>query len=162
MNFPKNKIPTFVPMIRKLLTFMMLAIVLVSRIGIPVYSHVCHDLAESWTSLYLPANACCSWTFQQSGHGCCTTTEACAETNIAAMPCCENRTDLLSLNTSFLLLTQSLSKDQPDHKVAFDSSLAELLLSAETQSATAEHKPHGPPASHFGRNLLIDNQVFRC
>src|SRR5688572_19150689 len=106
------KITTFANVLRKLLTYHLLIILLVSRTGIPVYSHVCHDMAESWTLLSLPANACCSWTFQQNGHGCCDATKASCETDMEAAPCCENRTELLAMNSGFVLLSKSITKAQ--------------------------------------------------
>jgi hypothetical protein len=156
------KITTFAKVLRKLLTYHLLLILLISRIGIPVYSHVCHDMAESWTSLFLPANACCSWTFQENGHGCCSATVASCATAIEAAPCCENRTELLALNSGFVLLAQTFSKAQFNHVDATFFTLPGIAMIGKSHQPILDSKSHGPPMALHGRSLLIAEQVFRC
>jgi hypothetical protein len=151
-------------MLRHLVTYHLLAILLVSRIGIPVYSHVCHNVEGSWTSLYMPANACCSWTFMQSSRGCCKTAVSTGQAQVKQVPCCENRSGFLAINSAFALLTKGLAKSQAqllaETPIVVDQWIAATAFNRENSHSAP--KTHGPPAGFHGRSLLISQRVFRC
>ena len=147
-------------MLRKVITYHLAVLLLVTNIGIPVFTHICHTQSKSWASIYVPAKSCCSKKKAGMTQECHNPIKERAEIN--RMPCCENQQDLIQLNASFL---QSLCKsDQGTAHFYLATSDIHILRIPfhENEDAFNSQKPHGPPEHLYGRSLLISEQVFRC
>jgi hypothetical protein len=137
------------------------AILLISNIGIPVYTHICHTMARSWSSIYVPAKSCCN----KGGKGMApqnTPVNISDFPSISQRPCCENQHGFIQLQSEFIQylpqLLSAASTYYADADVFHNFSLSLYV----TESTKLSCKPHGPPLSLHGRSLLISEQVFRC
>ncbi len=146
----------------RILTIHLAALMLVSNVGIPVFTHICHTQAKSWSSLYIPAKSCCSKKKHSSFTIPCHNSTQDNSAEIKSRPCCENQGGLLQLSDDFLRSHISNPGDvqiQACHDV-FE--FASSFLAIQNYSFIQSYKSHGPPITLYGRSLLISQQVFRC
>ncbi len=150
-------------MLRRLLSYQLAVMMLLTNIGIPVFTHVCHTQGKSWSSAFIPANSCCSKSDENQSYGFCHLPSAKEEgAAYEARPCCENHSGFVQLNPEVTLSgISSLSK--PFDKV-FASGIYEGQLRLEFNLAVCKTivRSHGPPVVLYGRGMLIFQQVFRC
>lgn len=135
-------------------------ILLISNIGIPVYSHICHTLSRSWSSIYIPAKSCCSKPGSAMSDNVCTDRNSYLP-EFSQRPCCENQKGLIQLESEFVQYLPQLLialSDYLDADHFYYFSLSQYL----PESKMLSQKPHGPPLLLYGRSLLIAEQIFRC
>ena len=138
-------------------------VLLLSHVGLPVYTHVCHSMQKSWSSIYVPAKSCCSLKESTRSGAICLTGKD-LDTKGPAFtlePCCENIQDILQLDAEFsfsqLFPGKEIHLFSPNFPVATDNdiTLAGILTGSKA-------KTNGPARMLYGRSLLVAEQVFRC
>ncbi len=149
-------------MLRHILTYNLVVLLLLTNIGIPVYTHICHTQAKSWSSFYVPAKSCCSKKSKTPGMLVCHVPKAGADSSFKSLPCCENQSGLIKsevtytpsqvgwLNFSLIVLTPVVLPVDNLYPLSFAIGSTSIL------------KTHGPAYTIYGRSLLISQQVFRC
>ena len=149
-------------MVRQILTYYLIGLLSITNIGIPVFTHICHSKAQSWSSILLPAKTCCSK--KKNGD----TTKPCHpssnknDTGINKRPCCENHSEFVQLGVDFI---QKYMVTGHSIQGPFINNILEIECFDSTvffSSFLSSNKPHGPPLQLYGRSLLISEQVFRC
>jgi hypothetical protein len=148
--------------IRKILTFHLATLMLVSNVGIPVYRHICHTQAKSWSSIYIPAKSCCSKKKNKTITSPCHPSGPENKAELKGMPCCENQEGFLQLGIDFLRMQ---TENESAGSVMSFEGVFNLTSTSPVQfhsSSFPSNKPHGPPLILYGRSLLISQQVFRC
>lgn len=149
-------------MLRKLFAYHLAALVLLTNIGIPVFTHVCNGEGKSWSSMLLPARSCCSKKKQMKSVEACHVASRGCEQRIQSKPCCENHTQLLKTQSDFFNpLSEWVSKTLHQDFVALPLSDSAFNFFTFSQSFFS-FQPHAPPVPLHGRSLLIFRQVFRC
>jgi len=147
-------------MLRRILTYNLAVLLLTTNIGIPVFTHICHTQAKSWSSIYVPAKSCCSK--KKDGMTAVCHLDLDQKAQISRRPCCENHQDLIQLNADFL---QTLSKPGVDsnsfHFIANNDAILHSFL-CNGYDLLKTVRAHGPPVNLYGRSLLISEQVFLC
>ncbi len=149
-------------MIRQILTYHLSFLLLVTNMGVPVFTHICHTQAKSWSSVGVPAKSCCSKKKTSSFTKPCHTPVPDQTAKVKGRPCCENENTLIILSTDF-------------HKTSFASDGSSLRSFTYPLMSWTSHpvgipslhiasdiSPHGPPGHVYGRSLLIFLQLFRC
>ena len=149
-------------MVRQFITYYLISLLISSNIGIPVFTHICHSQAKSWSSICLPAKTCC--TKKNSGD----TIKPCHPSpikngsGIKSRPCCENHSALVQLGVDFItkhtVNENSLQIPFINNTLAFECFDPTTFFS----SCLSSNKPHGPPLFLYGRSLLIFEQLFLC
>ena len=148
--------------IRQFLTFHLATLLLVSNVGIPVFTHICHTQAKSWSSIYIPAKSCCTKQKHRSITIPCHTTIPKSNAEVKGRPCCENQEGLLQLGVDFI--RTHIGNENLGQFMTFQGcfSFTNSFPSHFINSFFSSNKPHGPPIILYGRSLLISQQVFRC
>lgn len=148
-------------MLQRIFAYHLAALVLLTNIGIPVFTHVCHGQGKEWSSLLLPARTCCSKKAEAT-RACHTQKKGHCKKGIQSKPCCENQSLLAQLNASFLGDFQNWSVKKLDNAMlAFAIANQALFFPSSTSKFSSFH-PHAPPVPLHGRSLLVFEQVFRC
>lgn len=145
--------------VRRILAFYLSGLMLLTQIGIPVFTHVCRGQEKVSMVAFGPAKSCCSKrTHQLQANALSATTE-----RIQKMPCCEDRTEILKVKADFVKASES-----PVLK-HIESALPALpaYVSIFSQHSIVDHPllsfiPHAAPIPLHGRSLLIFEQNFRC
>ena len=149
--------------IRQILTFHLVALLLLSNVGIPVFTHVCHSKDKTWSSIIVPAKSCCSKKKHKSiTLPCHNPINPNKPFELAARPCCENQQDLLQLSVDFLQSQIGISKSDHIDQVIGDFAFANDEFVQLTLRSSDSHRPHGPPRTVHGKTMLVLHQVFRC
>ena len=149
-------------MIRQFLTYYLITLLITSNIGIPVFTHICHSQAKSWSSICLPAKTCCSKTKSGDTMKPCHPSTIKKGTGIKSRPCCENYSALIQLELDFI--AKNSANENPLQVLLSNNTLVFECCypTAFFSSCLSSNKAHGPPLSLYGRSLLISEQVFRC
>lgn len=146
-------------MIRKFLSFSLLAILSLSSIGVPVFSHVCNGLDKTWTSILIPHSNCCSHEGIEKGT-CKVPPESDKDCQVSKAPCCENEVTFAALNSTYTSLSQSLVTfllipalpgTPVERTETYLSDVQDLKFYVSCDI------PH-----RYGRSLLIFEQLFLC
>ena len=149
-------------MVRRILTYHLIALLFVTNIGIPVFTHSCRSQAKSWSSIFVPAKSCCNKKKNATESKPCHSSKSDESTGIKNTPCCENHSSIAKLGTHFIKFhIGTATKIQtycPGPAFSFYTILSDTFQSI----GNADNKPHGPPLILYGRSLLISEQVFRC
>lgn len=150
-------------MIRRLLSYHLAFMMLLTNIGIPVFTHICHGQGKSYSSIIIPAKSCCSKSSDEKQVGLCHIPSTRSEgLSIEARPCCENHNGIARLQSD-LILSGTGSMEKISEKFSLSpSSYIDLLVTSEYISSEEVTQTHGPPKRPHGRALLISHQVFRC
>lgn len=156
VNFALN-----VFMIRCILTYHLIALLVLTSIGIPIFTHVCNGQGMSWSSVLLPAKSCCSKK-KAGAKACHGITKMGCKKGINSKPCCENHTDWAQMESAFL----ANFEDWPVKKLEIISpAIPAILLPVNFSSFYTTYfsfQPHAPPLQRHGRSLLIFEQTFLC
>ena len=154
------KLPYFCNLLRLILTYHLTFLLLVTNVGIPVFTHICHTQSKSWSSILIPAKSCCQ---KIKSDGCsysCHTTKESQAAEIGKLPCCEDQKSFLQLDVAYL-------QQLPDHTIqdaqiveSTGSEFSSLLFLRGNEEIY--NKPHGPPLRSFGRQLLLSYGIIRC
>ncbi|MDQ3017844.1 MAG: hypothetical protein M3R25_14120 [Bacteroidota bacterium] len=150
-------------MIRRLLSYHLAIMMLLTNVGIPVFTHVCHTQGKSWSSAFIPAKSCCSKSKNNQTAGLCHLPESKQEgVSYEARPCCENHSGFAQLNPEIILSGINFSLKSFDQASAVSVQFFQSSLSAHFASVNSAYPSHGPPSALYGRSMLIFQQVFRC
>lgn len=146
-------------MFRKFLSFSLLAILSLSSIGVPVFSHVCNGLDKTWTSILIPHSNCCSHAGIEKGN-CEVPSKNDTDCQVSKAPCCENEVAFAALNSKYTSLSQSLvtfllMPALPGSPVEITES--DLSCVQDFKFYVSCDIPH-----RYGRSLLIFEQLFLC
>jgi hypothetical protein len=150
-------------MFQRILAYHLAILVLLTNVGIPVFTHVCHGQGTVRSSLLLPSGGCCGKKQQvEQPVQACHSTKKCEKPGIQQKPCCENKVSIARTDSDYF-----------DGQGAWAlKSLGNIFVSLPTSSATiptsafSQHiisfQPHAPPVQLHGRSLLVSKQTFRC
>ena len=150
-------------MIRRLLSYHLAIVMLVTNIGIPVFTHVCHGQGKSWSSAFVPAKSCCTKSKPNELKGLCHIPAAQKDgLSFEARPCCEN-------HSAFAQIHSDLAFSGADFSLKGINQLFTATMSFQLYDASQillnvgeTSRSHGPPQRLYGRSMLIFQQVFRC
>jgi hypothetical protein len=146
---------------RLILSFCLTALVLLSHVGIPVYTHVCRGQEKTWHSIAVRASTCCSGS--ETMQDCADPKPTTGQTTWQKQPCCEDHTAIAALDTDFTKSQSSfLLKSCPAYAVAWPAPAVGPWLPMVFSSRFTSFQPHAPPPRLWGRSLLIFKSVFRC
>lgn len=148
-------------LMRQILTINLAALLLLSNVGIPVFTHICHTQEKSWSSVYVPAKACCSKKKNKSFIACHSPVQD-DNTVIKGRPCCEDHNELCQLNVDFLRSHSGIDISMKYSPLPNIFILEGVHIIDIKNLAVNTNQPHGPPLALHGRSLLISQQVFRC
>lgn len=147
-------------MINRLISYHFAFLMLLTNVGIPVFTHVCHGQGMSWSSI-IPVKGCCSKKqIKESVIACHTGFQTPVET-VSKKPCCENRTGFIKMKSDFIQTISGFLKETS--KVSADGIMT-IDTFAGFSSLSVEGLPflaHAPPFSLSGRSLLLFKQVLR-
>lgn len=147
-------------MINRILAYHLVMLVLLTNVGVPVFTHVCHGRGTVRSSLLLPPGGCCAKKRQvvQSCHS----TGKCEKAGILSKPCCENKVSIARTDSDYSDgLPAWALKSLADIFVSPPAPVADILVSAFSQHFIS-FQPHAPPVPLHGRSLLVSKQTFRC
>ena len=147
-------------MVRRIFIIKLATLLLICNVGVPVYTHICHTMGKSWSSVFRPAKSCCSKRTQKSQVSICHFPQN--ETSLSRGLCCENQQEILQLHVDYLQHQIGKERYEPatDLPVHYTTTgLEDLAFSISNYRVT---KAHGPPGKIYGRSLLIAQQTFRC
>ncbi len=147
-------------MMRRLLTYHLTFLLLLTNVGVPVFTHVCHTQARSWSSIVIPAKSCCASAKEGIPTGLCHFSHPSESPHFTTQPCCENHHGIIELEADFI--TGNIKCPDQDKIIApmpFESISDPGSID---QYYSTFHKPHGPPILLYGRSLLISISNFRC
>jgi|GEM_PF-3404049 len=145
----------------RILSYHLAILVLLTNLGIPVFTHVCHGQGKEWSSVLLPVRSCCSKKAKPE-KPCLDQKRAHCKKGIKSTPCCENHASLAQLNTNLLADFQVWSVKKLDIVLPVFDITTQAIVFSSTSAAFSSFQPHAPPMPLFGRSLLIFEQVFRC
>ena len=149
-------------MIRRLFSWYLTIVVVLTHVGIPVFAHICHGKGEMWFSMILPSNASCHTKADRIDNQNACLEKSLPSTTVNAKPCCENQTGLLKIESSYCSsLPGNESKEAPSAAVIDFSFEGIFFLHAGLYNPGIE-RDHAPPVQIYGRELCIRLQDFRC
>lgn len=149
-------------MLHHIFAYHLAALVLLTNIGIPVFTHVCHGQGKVWSSVLLPARSCCKKKKVVKEVKACHAAERNCEKGIQSKPCCENHAALLKTKSEFFNpLPAWVFNPLQQAFVALPVTDSTPGFSSFSHSCVP-FQPHAPPVPLHGRSLLIFKQVFRC
>ncbi len=150
-------------MINRIIAYHLVILVLLTNVGIPVFTHVCHGQGTVRSSLLLPSGGCCPKKRQVAQPAqACHSTGKCEKAGIQPKPCCENKISIARTNSDFSDELPALAlKSLGDIFVSPPAPVAVTLVSAFSTHFIS-FQPHAPPVQLHGRSLLIFKQTFRC
>ncbi|MBK9016426.1 MAG: hypothetical protein IPM82_21455 [Saprospiraceae bacterium] len=148
-------------MVKRILAYHLVFLVLLTNIGLPVFTHVCNGQGKEWSSVLLPVRSCCSKKAEAT-KSCNSPKSGHCKKGIKSKPCCENHTSLVQLNGSFLANFQTWSVKKLDIALPVFALANQAIVFPFSTSTFSSFQPHAPPVQLHGRSLLIFEQVFRC
>lgn len=149
-------------MLRHIFAYHLAILVLLTNVGIPVFTHVCHGQGTAKSSLLVPSSGCCKRNQAVQKEQACQPTEQCEKTSTQPKPCCENR--FFFAQKSFDLfdgLQTWVIKALADIFIGPPAPIAAISIATFIQHFFS-FQPHAPPVPLHGRSLLVFKQVFRC
>ena len=145
-------------MIHRILAYHLAALLFLSNLGVPVFTHICKGMGRSWTSVLLPARSCCSHVKKVAETPASTKQAGCCAQKVKAGSCCENRVSLVQLDCDLPV--------PPGPGLSIDDAPDYLATSNVPYTATfvvsTSFFPHDPPWPDQAKTLLLKYQVFRC
>lgn len=148
-------------MLQRILSYHLAILVLLTNLGIPVFTHVCHGQGKEWSSVLLPARSCCSKKAEPE-KPCQNHKSAHCKKGINSTPCCENHASLAQLNTNLLADFQAWSVKKVEIVLPAFVLTNHSIVFQSNSTAFSSFQPHAPPMPLHGRSLLLFEQVFRC
>lgn len=150
-------------MIRRILAYHLAMLVLLTNLGIPVFTHICHGQGTVRSSMLLPFGGCCAKKRQaEQPAQACHLTKKCEKQDNLSKPCCENKVSLARTDSDYSGgLTAWVLKSLSDIFVSPPAPVAAVFVSTFSRHFTS-FQPHAPPVPLHGRSLLISKQTFRC
>jgi hypothetical protein len=147
-------------MARKISSYSLLLLLFLSSLGLPVFTHVCHGMDETWLSLFVPPKGCCD----KVGYNtktCKSASEGDEGCTLSKNPCCEDEVSLATLGANFTTpLTSSFSL-LPIAEIPvthFYPNLVGYSIHTNVQTNWFDYFP----IPRYGRSLLIFEQLFLC
>lgn len=146
-------------MLRRVITYHLAFLLLLTNIGVPVFTHVCLGHGKSWTSAFVPIHRSCASETLGAPETCCAKIKACCSSSNKSSPCCDNtisfeQSDVDLINAPVEEI--NLSEVYPQHFFG-----AEWLLNSEF-SAQVSFQSHAPPLPSQGIRVFLLHRVIRC
>ena len=139
-------------MFRRLSIWVIIILLFAGNIGISVYNHICSKDGV-FTSLYFPNDSHCQEK-QNKLPPCC------QKKKIKKSNCCHNETKIFKLKADYSNTCSKIDLSIKSISISKDNLLAFFSVEvANTESK--KFSGHDPPPLIFGREILIQNQVFR-
>lgn len=149
-----------IPSMRILTTYCLTILLLLTNIGVPVFTHICHGMGRSWTSILIPAEGCCKLAKKDMVRPYGNYPVEASGPVLRKNPCCESLTSFVGIESEFI---QSLPTDQEPTGKNIPSILNGKAWIGATSTPLPELRPdsHLDPVLPYGRSLLVFQQVFR-
>ena len=148
-------------MMRKFLAFFLLATLSLSSVAMPVFTHVCNGMDQTWSSLFVPPSSCCAVSVSKAGKCSADNNTENKDCQLSKLPCCENEVSLAVLGATYTpeilacIPFPSFAAILPAHSSPYGiNSYDNTCL----QKIASDHSP----MLRYGRSLLIFEQLFLC
>lgn len=146
-------------MLRRVLTYHLAVLVLLTNIGVPVFTHICYSQGKSWTSVLLPARSCCTHKVTPAADLTGRKDQKCCAARIQSSPCCDNEISLVQMDCD--LPTQLAGE------VIMNGIGSALCISTTTSFSTelsnqCSFLPHAPPILSDGKSIILKLRTIRC
>ena len=149
-------------MVNRIIAYHLAALVLLTNVGLPVFTHVCNGQRKAWSSVLLPARSCCNEKKEIKSSGACHVAVPGNGQSLQPKRCCEDHTQFLKTESDFFnpLSLWAVKTLQQDF-VALP--LVDVTYGfVSVSQAFSSFQPHPSPMPLHGRSLLIFQQIFRC
>jgi hypothetical protein len=154
------KLPYFCNLLRLILTYHLTFLLLVTNVGIPVFTHICHTQEKSWSSILIPAKSCCQKIKSDGCSSSCHATKHSQAAEIGKLPCCEDQKSFVQLDADYL---QQIPENAIQGALTVATTVSALpSFTFFNGNEEIDNKPHGPPLRGFGRQLLLSYGILRC
>ncbi len=146
---------------RKIMAFFLLATLSLSSVAMPVFTHVCNGMDQTWSSLFVPPGSCCAVSESKAGKCSANDTTENQDCQLSKLPCCENEVSLVALGATYTpeilagIPFPSFVTILPTHSSLFGINSYENTC---LQTIAFDHSP----TPRYGRSLLIFEQLFLC
>lgn len=147
-------------LLRRLQAFFLLVTLSVSSVAMPVFTHVCHGMDETWSSLFVPPNDCCDKVVK-SLKTCESTFEGGGDCNLSKSPCCEDEVSLATLGANFTTASTSSFSLLPTVEITLPHYYP-ILVGYSLHTTIQTKRFDYFPTPRYGRSLLIFEQLFLC
>lgn len=150
-------------MVHRILSYHLAILVLLTNLGIPAFTHVCHGQGTVRSSLLLPSVGCCGKKRQvEQPAQACHSTKKCEKLGIQPKPCCENKVSVARTDAGYFDGQEArVIKRLSDILVSLPTSVVAMPILASSYHFVS-FQPHAPPLQLHGRSLLVFKQTFRC
>ena len=146
---------------RKIMAFFLLATLSLSSVAMPVFTHVCNGMDQTWSSLFVPPGSCCAVSESKAGKCSANDTTENQDCQLSKLPCCENEVSLVALGATYTpeilagIPFPSFVTILPTHSSLFG------IKSYENTSLQTIALDHSPTPT-CRRRLLMFAQLFIC
>mgnify|MGYP000883495900 FL=1 len=149
-------------MLRRILAYHLAFIVLLTQVGIPVFTHYCRGKGETWVTAFREGKHCCAKKIRAVAR-CGDREDDSCRTSVKKPPCCENRAKLVKMRAEFMPVQVEWAPASA--LISIPALLPDQGLPAlypVVHDPAIFFRPHAPPLYRHGRSLLIFEQLFRC
>lgn len=146
-------------MLKRAITYHLAFLLLLTNIGVPVFTHVCLGHGTSWTTPYVPMHLSCAKEAAGATETSCGERKACCSSSSTSKPCCDNTISFeqADIDQVFAAVEEIyLSKVVP--QLFF---VTQWILQPEL-STQVSFQSHAPPLLPQGTNLFLLHRVIRC
>ena len=147
-------------MARKLGSYSLIAILFLSSIGLPVFTHVCNGKGKTWSSLFVPPAGCCD-NVSKATNICAPETKTTQDCTFSMRPCCEDEVSLAALSTDFTFQFTSTLSLLPIAAIPV-AHFYPNLIGYSNHTAVQKNRFDHFHSPRYGRSLLIFEQLFLC
>ena len=143
-----------------LLVYISLSLFL-SQANLPLFTHICHGMGKTWTTLIKPTKACCGKRKKDLREHHLASVQPKSCDTVDKSPCCEDHIQYASLSVELIKqVLKNFSRDGGISNAVY--SLHGGICSSNSLLHSGIVHVHGPPVKLSGRDLLIAHQLFLC
>ena len=145
-------------MLRRVITYHLAFLLLLTNIGVPVFTHVCLGHGKSWTSAFVPVHRSCADTVGTPETVCGKIKTCCSSSNTSS-PCCDNTISFEQSDSDLInapVEEINLSEVYPQHVFGTNR-----LVNSEF-STQISFQSHAPPLPSQGIHMFLLHRVIRC
>jgi hypothetical protein len=145
---------------RKFLAFFLLVTLTLSSVAMPVFTHVCNGMDQTWSSLFVPPSSCCTASASEAGKCKANATEN-QDCQLSKLPCCENEVSLAALGANYIPQIHS-GLSFPSFVAIPTAIFSQSNIGAWHNTILQSIATDQCPTPRYGRSLLIFEQLFLC
>ena len=149
-------------MLRQIVSYNLVLLVLCSQVVLPVFSHVCHGMGRTWTSVFKQPDSCCKNKVKPDFSFACQREGVCpVSTELKRTPCCESHATCLGIGLHFVKMATKVFKSVWSSSFIEQKPTYPIFSSSQVATSFLYYHHHGPPVKLSGRSLLVMKQVFQ-